>query len=245
MYSSLHNVIEMKLFEFYFKMTFLFWSNLNCKMIEKCDTKTVKMLFWVRQNLKFLNRIFVVLVCWRETNFLFYSISPPLYCLSCKLQCLYRSAEGKLCGAWTFYTNLSEYSGVLFQHMWKSWKNHFFVLAGSDAIAWDLACIPWCYFLYELSSQRTEGWKKRFGELLSLFFFIHSADGFVICSTLQCRLQHFHQCSIQQLLKVNIYHDTVPCCTPINQSMLSSKFFEVTHTVRVMWIVQPWYLEFY
>lgn len=172
---------------------------------------------------------------------------PPLYCLTYELQCLYRSTEGKLCGALTFYINLSGYNGVFFPHMWKSWKKYFFVLVVSDAVAWDLACIPWCYFLYEFSSQRTEGWKKRFEELSSLFFFTHFADRFVICRTLQCILQHFHQCPIQLLLKVNICHDTVPCCTPmIDQSIiLPSKFFKVTHNVRVMWIVQPWYLKFY
>lgn len=36
------NITEMKLLEFYFEMTFLFWSDLNSKMIENCDTKTIK-----------------------------------------------------------------------------------------------------------------------------------------------------------------------------------------------------------
>lgn len=206
MYSSLHNVIGVKLLEFYSKMTFLFWSNLNYKMIEKCDTKTTKNTLLSLTKLKILSRIFVILICWRETHFLVYSIFPPLYCLTYELQCLYRCTEDKLCWTLTFYTNLSGYNGVLFSHMWKSWKNYFFVLVGSDAVAWDLACIPWCYFLYEFSSQRTEGWKKRFGELSSLFFFTHFADEFVICRTLQCTLQHFHQCPIQQLLQVNTCH---------------------------------------
>lgn len=109
-------------------------------------------------------------------------------------------------------------------------RHSFLVLVGSDAVAWELAYIPWCYFLKEFSSSdyqqslltsatlflEEEGSevslpfhravlqmkKGGLGELLSLFFFIHSADGLVICNTLQCTVQHFHQCPIQQLLNM-------------------------------------------
>lgn len=120
------NVIEMKWLEFYFEMTFFFWSDLNSKMTEKCDTKTIKNALLSQTKLKSWNRIFIILVFWIETLFLLYSISPPLNCLSYKLQCLYRSAEGKLYGAWTFYTILSKYNEILFPRMWKSWKNSLF-----------------------------------------------------------------------------------------------------------------------
>lgn len=111
----------------------------------------------------------------------------------------------------------------LFFHIRENNEKKYFVLVGSDEVAWNLAYIPWCYFLYEFSSQRAEGWKKRCRELLSLFLFVHSADKFVICSTLQRRVQHFHQCPIQ--LKVNLRHDSVPCWTPmINQSINQSSY---------------------
>lgn len=56
------NVIEMKLLQFYFEMTFFFRSDLNSKMIEKCDTKTIKNALLSQTELKSLNRIFVILV---------------------------------------------------------------------------------------------------------------------------------------------------------------------------------------
>lgn len=70
------NVTEMKLLQFCFEITFFFWSDLNSKMIEKCDTKTIKNALLSQAKLKSLKRIFVILLCWRETFFVLFYFFP-------------------------------------------------------------------------------------------------------------------------------------------------------------------------